>query len=396
MKHKIYLDNAATTQVDPEVLEAMLPHFNHEYGNASSLHYAGLNSRVAVDRSAAKVAGFLGCDKSEVYFTSGATESDNMAILGVTEAIRERFADKIHVITTQVEHDAILQPCKQLARKGVEITYLQPDKDGMITAEELRKAVKPETVLVSIMYVNNEIGTILPIAEFGKMIASLNEKRKKKIYFHTDATQALKCCDCDVEKLGVDLLSLSAHKIYGPKGVGAIYVRKGTPLIPLVFGGHQQENVRPGTYNVPGIVGLGKAVELLSDSEKIKKENKKIAKLRDYLITQVQKSISDVLITGGLENRAPSNASFVIRGVEGESVLLMLSEKEIAVSTGSACSSGSLDPSHVLLSIGVKRELAHGSLRVTLGRFNTKEDIDTFAKALVPIVEKLRAISPLK
>ena len=403
MTKKIYLDNAASTQVDPKVLEAMLPYFSEEYGNASSLHYAGLDNRVAVDRAQAQIAGFLGCDKAEVYFTSGATESDNMAVLGVIEAIRNKVqGQKIHVITTEYEHDAVLEPGQELEKRGVEVTYLKPDKDGLITVNQLQAAIKPETVLVSIMYVNNEIGTILPIAEFGELIAKVNQARKNssakpcKIFFHTDATQALSYCDCQVGKLGVDLLSLSGHKIHGPKGIGALYLKKGTPFKPLMFGGHQQANIRPGTYNVTGIVGLGQAVELLSDPKTRLEENKKVRELRDYLISEVTEKVEGVLITGGLEKRVPSNASFIFLGAEGESLLLMLSEKGIAVSTGSACSSGSLDPSHVLMAIGIKPEEAHGSLRVTLSRFTTKTDIDAFLQAIGPIVARLRAMSPLK
>ena len=381
----------------------MLPYFSEEYGNASSLHYAGLDNRVAVDRAQAQVAGFLGCDKAEIYFTSGATESDNMAILGVIEAIKNKVQNqKIHVITTKYEHDAVLEPCRELEKRGVDVTYLSPDSAGLITVSQLEAVIKPETVLVSIMYVNNEIGTVLPIAEFGELIAKVNQKRKNssakpaKIYFHTDATQALNACDCQVNKLGVDLLSLSGHKIHGPKGLGALYLKKGTPFKPIMFGGHQQANIRPGTYNVTGIVGLGKAIELLSDKDKKAEANKKIKELRDYLVSEVTKKISGVLITGGMEKRIPASASFIFTGAEGESLILMLSEKGLAVSTGSACSSGSLDPSHVLLAIGIKPEEAHGSLRVTLSRFTTQADIDAFLKEIGPIVSKLRAMSPIK
>jgi len=391
MKSQIYLDNSATTKIDPLVVKAMEPYFNEEYGNASSLHYAGLNNRVAIDRAQAKIAKFLGCDKSEIYFTSGATESDNMAILGVTEAIRdESKGSKIHIITTKVEHDAIIEPSLELTRRGVEVTYLTPDKNGQISLEKLKAAIKPETVLVSIMYVNNEIGTIFPIAEIGELIAKLNIDREHKIYFHTDATQALNFLNCQVTNLKVDLLSLSAHKIYGPKGIGAIYIRKGTPLKPLIFGGHQQANIRPGTYNVPAIVGLGVAVDLLLDRQIIKTQT--IKELRDYLIEQVLKNISQVKVTGSLENRSPNNASFVLAGVDGEDIVLRLSEKGIAVSTGSACSSGSLDPSHVLLAIGLSPEEARGSLRVSLSKYNTRSEIDIFLAELTTAVDRLRKL----
>lgn len=391
MRDKIYLDNAATTKMDPIVLAAMMPYFQEEYGNASSLHYAGLDNRVVVDRSQAKIASFLGCNKSEVYFTSGATESDNMAIFGVTGAISDASSGaKMHVITTKMEHDAILEPCRELEKNGIEVTYLTPDSQGMISLDSLREAIKPETVLVSIMYVNNEIGTILPIAEFGEFISELNKTRDNKIYFHTDATQAINFVGCNVTDLKVDLLSMSGHKIYGPKGVGVIYIRQNTPFKPLVFGGHQQANIRPGTYNVPGIVGLAKAVELISDQQKNNQINKDIAKLRDYLVTKITNNITGVTATGGLENRSPNNASFVFTGVTGEDIVLMLSEKGIATSTGSACSSGSLDPSHVLLAIGVSKELAHGSLRISLSKYNSLTEIDIFIEELISIVAKLR------
>ncbi|MFA5029249.1 MAG: cysteine desulfurase family protein [Patescibacteria group bacterium] len=398
-KKNIYLDNAATTKVDRRVLEAMRPYFSEQYGNASSLHQPGLDARVAVDRAQAKIASFLGCQKEEVYFTSGATESDNMAILGLIRALDGQAQKKSHLIVSKIEHDAILEPAKQLAKEGVEVTFLPVNKKGLVEVEQLRRAVKVNTVLVSIMYVNNELGTIQPIKEIGQLIGRLNKKRgagKNKIYFHTDAVQALSYCDCQVEKLGVDLLSLSGHKIYGPKGVGAIYIRRGTPLKPLLFGGHQQEGVRSGTYNVPSIVGLGRAVELLLDERKLKTENERIKKLRDSLIKGVRAKVSGILINGDLAKRVPSNASFIFKGVEGESVVLLLSEKGIAVSTGSACSSGSLEPSHVLKALGIKPELAHGSLRVTLGRFTSQKDIRKFLKELPSAVARLRKISPFK
>ncbi|MDO8668781.1 MAG: cysteine desulfurase family protein [Candidatus Buchananbacteria bacterium] len=393
MKHNIYFDNAATTKVDPAVLSAMLPYFSDEYGNASSLHYAGLNNRVVVDRSQAKIADFLGCDKSEVYFTSGATESDNMAILGVTEAINNGSNKaKRHVITTKIEHDAILEPCRELEKMGVKVTYLTPNQDGLVTAEKVKAAIEPETVLVSIMYVNNEIGTILPIGEIGRMITQLNSQRENKIYFHTDATQALNFLDCNVEALKVDLLSLSGHKIYGPKGIGAIYIRRGTPFKPITFGGHQQAGVRPGTYNVPAVAGLAEAVNSLSDKKTIDQQNDKIKELRDYIIKQVLLRITGSIVTGTKEERSPNNASFVFEGVKGEDIVLSLSEKGLAVSTGSACSSGSLDPSHVLLALGLKPELAHGSLRVSLSKYNTENEAKVFVEELEETVSQLRKI----
>lgn len=397
-KKIIYLDHAATTSVDPTVFEAMRPYFIDDFGNASSLHQAGLDGRVAVDRAQAKIASFLGCQKEEVYFTSGATESDNMAIFGPIKAIQEGHPGaKIHVLSSSIEHDAVMEPIKALARSGaIKADFLPVDKNGLVSVAQLKASIRPETALVSIMYVNNEIGTIEPIAVIGRLIKKINHDRQQKIIFHTDATQAPAYADCLVDKLGVDLLSLSGHKIYGPKGVGVLYVKKGTPLRPIIFGGHQQNNVRPGTYNVPGIVGLGKAVEILAETATRNRENAKLKSLRDYLIREIKKRVQGVSLTGSLKQRTPNNASFVFTGVEGESVVLMLSQKGIAVSTGSACSSGSLDPSHVLLAIGIKPESAHGSLRVTLGRFTTKKDIDAILRALPPIIKRLREISPLK
>jgi len=289
-----------------------------------------------------------------------------------------------------------LEPTKFLAAQGLaEVTYLPVNKKGLVDINQLKQAIKNNTVLVSIMYVNNEIGTIQPIGEIGAIIAELNQKRKQKIYFHSDATQALSYCDCHLANLGVDLLSFSGHKIYGPKGVGGLYIKRGVNLQPLLFGGHQQSSIRPGTYNVSGIVGLGSAINIIKDGPKRKRENQRIKKLRDNLIDMVLKGISGVSISGDLDNRTPNNANFVFQGVEGESLVLALSEKGIAVSTGSACSSGSLEPSHVLAALGLAPELAHGSLRVSLGRFNRQTDIDYFVTELTQAVKRLRKMSPL-
>lgn len=393
----IYLDNAATTPVDPRVLKSTLPYLRERFGNASSLHQAGLDNWRAIDETKNTIAKFFNCQPIEIFFTSGATESDNLAIFGVLRHYQRRWPEqKWHIITSKIEHDAILEACQEAEKAGAEVTYLPVDAQGLVAASDVKQAIKSNTILVSIMYVNNEVGTIQPIAAIGALIKELNQKRDQKIYFHTDATQALPYADMNVQNLGVDLLSASAHKIYGPKGVGLIYIKKGTPLTPLFFGGHQQDNVRPGTYNVPGIVSLGAAIGLLLSRSAREKENKKIKQLRDYLINGVKRSVAGVKVTGALDNRVPGNASFLLPGVEGESVLLMLSDKNIAVSTGSACSSGSLDPSHVLLAMGIKPEEAHGSLRVTLGRFNTKTEVDAFLRELPPIVERLRKMSPLK
>ncbi len=399
MKQKImiYFDNSATTPVDKRVSRAMRPFFEENFGNASSLHQPGLDARVAVDRSQKKVADFLGASKDEIFFTSGATESNNLAILGLVRDWQQKNKKNIrpHIITSQIEHDAVLEPIHQLVKEGAEATFLPVGKNGVVDIRELKKAVKPNTILISVMYVNNEIGTIQPIAEIGQLIFRLNKSRKNRIFFHTDATQALNYCDCRTEILGVDLLSLSAHKIYGPKGIGALCVKRGTPLEPIIFGGHQQNSVRPGTYNVPGIVGLGRAVEILADHKENEKEKEKIKALRDQLIAQVKKNITGVIINGDQKKRVPGNANFIFDGVEGESVVLALSEKGIAVSTGSACSSGSLDPSHVLTAIGLSPEKAHGSLRVTLGRFNTKNEIGIFVRELKAVIARLRKMSPI-
>jgi len=402
-KKIIYLDHSATTPVDQKVLKAMLPYFSESFGNASSLHSAGSIALAAVDSSRAKIAGFLDCLPEEVYFSSGATESDNWAVLGLLEAIltnsglMAKIGQKPHVIVSAIEHEAVLEPVKKLVGYGVmEATYLPVDKAGLVSVKKLTEAIKPNTVLVSVMLANNEIGTIQPIAELGKVIAKANDGRKHKIYFHTDATQAPAYTDCDVRKLGVDMMSLSAHKIYGPKGVGALYVKKGTPIKPLMYGGGQQKKMRSGTYNVSGIVGFGAAIDLLSDKKNRALEIARLKNFRDYLIKALIKKISKISVNGDLKSRLPSNVNFTIPGVEGESVVLMLSQQGICVSTGSACSTGSLEPSHVLLAIGVPQEMAHGSLRVTLGRSTKKSDIDALIKALPPIVEKLRAMSPLK
>ena len=393
-----YLDNAATTPVDPRVLQAMTPYFNEAFGNASSLHGKGNEAMVAVEASRAKIASFLGCSSENVYFTSGATESDNWAILGLTRAIlRDNSGFKPHIIVSAVEHEAVIEPVRRLVKDGlVESTYLKVDKNGLVSAEDLKKSIKANTVLVSVMLANNEIGSIQPITKLAQVIAEANSSRKRKILFHTDATQAPAYAECNVKKLGVDLMSLSAHKIYGPKGVGALYVRSGIKLEPLVYGGGQQQGARSGTYNVAGIVGFGKAVEIVSDKEERSEDIKRIKELRDYLVKQVLVKVPRSSLNGSLKDRLPNNASFIFPGVEGESVVLMLSRQGICASTGSACSSGSLEPSHVLLAIGVPIEHAHGSLRLTLGRFTKKSDIEALLKHLPSIIEKLRQMSPLK
>jgi len=381
-----YFDHSATTPVDPEVFKAMKPFFVEVFGNASSIHGFGQEAMTAVDEARESIADFLGCKTNEVFFTSGATESNNIVVLGLAKKGE-------HIITSKIEHPAILEPCQEMEKKGVEVTCIDVDEKGIVSVEEIKKAIKDNTRLISIMYVNNEIGTIQPIEEIGKLIQELNKERKNKIHFHTDAVQAVNYCEMNVNKLGVDLVSLSAHKIYGPKGIGVLYRRAGTPVRPIQFGGHQEKGIRPGTYNVPGIVGLGKAIESIMEE---KGGDEKIRKLRDKLINGTLKAIPNTQINGDLKKRIPSNAHFSFRGVEAESMLLLLDQEGIAVSTGSACSSGSLEPSHVLMSLGMDPFLAHGRLRVTLGKFNTDEDIDFLIKTLPPIVEKLRKMSPVK
>lgn len=389
-----YLDYSATTPLDSRVLRAMLPYLKDNFANASSIHQPGLIAKAAVEESREAVAKFLGAQAEEIYFTSGATESDNWAIFGSVKAIRAKDKAFIpHIITSRIEHEAVLDPLRELEKEGVQVTFLPVDKRGLVSAQQVARAIKPNTILVTIMYANNEVGTIQPIEAISRIVRSANEKKRAyKIRLHTDATQAPAYCDCRVDKLGVDLLSLSAHKIYGPKGIGALYVRKGAPLRPLMYGGGQQAGLRSGTYNVAAIVGFAQAVKLLPLE---KNKNKDLRKLRDYLIGKIKRKIPSVMVNGDLAKRLPSNAHFIFKGVEGESVLLMLSQKGVAISTGSACSSGSLEPSHVLLAMGIPPELAHGSVRVTIGRQTVKRELDLLIKELPPIIKKLRAMSPL-
>lgn len=386
MSKKIYFDHSATTPVDQSVIKAMLPYFSEIYGNASSIHGFGQIAIAAVDEARETVADFLGSKTKEIFFTSGATESDNLVILGIAKPGE-------HIITTKIEHPAILEAAVEMEKRGVEVTYLNISQAGLILVEELKNAIKENTRLISIMYVNNEIGTIQPIAEIGKIIKELNLSRENKIIFHTDAVQATNYCNMNVDDLGVDLVSISGHKIYGPKGIGVLYKRAGISINPIQFGGHQESSVRPGTLNVPGIIGLAQAIKQIKiDSAKVDK----IKLLRDKLIENVLKNIPNSQVNGDLKKRVPANAHFSFWGVEGESLLIMLDQAGIAVSTGSACSSGSLEPSHVLMALGLEPLLAHGSLRITLGKENTEAEIDKLLSVLPEIVEKLRKISPIK
>lgn len=384
MSKYIYMDNSATTPVKKEVLEEMIPYFTEKYGNPSSIYSLGSQSKVAVEKAREQVANVLGANKNEIFFTAGGSESDNWAIKGI--AFKHRNKGN-HIITTKIEHHAILHTCEYLQKNGFEVTYLNVDKDGLIDLEELKNAITDKTILISIMFANNEIGTIQPIKEIGEIAKSRN------IVFHTDAVQAIGHIKIDVKELNIDLLSLSAHKFYGPKGIGALYIRKGLQIDPLISGGGQERNKRAGTENVPGIVGLGKAIELAYD--KIEEHNEKLINLRDRLITGIEENIKYTKLNGHRTNRLPGNVNFCFEFIEGEALLLSLDMEGIAGSSGSACTSGTLDPSHVLLAIGLPHEIAHGSLRLSLGDFNTVEEVDYVIEKLITIVERLRNMSPL-
>jgi cysteine desulfurase len=393
-KKRIYLDYASTTPLDPRVFAAMRPYYSHKFGNPMSMHLFGREANEAVEKSRRQAADFLGCDQSEVIFTSGATESNNLAIKGVVIALASRIEKntKPHIITTQFEHACVLNSAKKLEDQNMaEVTYVGVGKDGVIKVRDIEKAVRPNTILVSVMYVNNEIGTIQPIREIGKLIARINNGREKKIFFHTDAVQAVNYLDCKVENLGVDFLTASAHKIYGPKGVGCLYIRKNSPIKRIQDGGGHEFGLRSGTHNVPGIVGLGMALEL-ADKER-KKTHNQLAKLQDYLVARVINEIPRAKLNGSKIKRVSNNANFTFGDVEGEGMLLGLDMKGIAVSTGSACSSGDLRPSHVLLAIGISEEESHGSLRVTLGKHTTKQEADYFVISLKEVIAKLRKIA---
>lgn len=380
----IYFDNAATTKLDDEVLKEMLPYLKDNYGNPSSIYKLGREARKAIEDSREKIAKVLNCKANEIYFTAGGSESDNTAIKGIAKANKKRGN---HIITSKIEHPAVLETCKQLEKEGFEITYISVDEKGIVDLEELKKSIKPTTILITIMFANNEIGTIQPIEEIEKIAKGNN------IYFHTDSVQAVGSIKIDVQKLNIDSLSLSGHKFYGPKGVGALYVKTGVPFEKFISGGHQERNKRAGTENVAGIVGIGKAIELAY--ENLDEYNKKIKELRDYYVKQVEEKIPYIKINGDMEKRLPGNSNISFRFIEGEGLLLNLDLKGICASSGSACTSGSLDPSHVLLAIGLPHEIAHGSLRVSIGKYNTKEEIDYLIENLMEIVTRLREMSPL-
>ena len=381
---RIYLDNAATTRVRPEVAEAVLPAMRETYGNASSVHSFGREAKKAMEKARAQVAAAIGAKKEEIYFTAGGSEADNWAIKGAAHALRRKG---LHIITTAIEHHAVLHTCQALEKEGFEVTYLPVDEYGLVTPEQVEAAIRPDTILVSVMAANNEIGTIEPIAEIGAVC------RAHKVLFHTDAVQAVGHMPLDVAAMQIDMLSLSGHKFYAPKGVGALYIRTGVRIENLIEGGAQERSRRAGTENVPAIVGMGKAIELIT--AEMAEENARISGLRDRLIAGILDAIPESRFNGHPTKRLPGNVNVSIRYIEGEALLLSLDMAGIAASSGSACTSGSLDPSHVLLAIGLPHEIAHGSLRLTIGRDNTQDEIDRVLEELPKIVSRLRAMSPL-
>lgn len=383
---KVYLDNAATTYTDKIVMDAMIPYFCEQYGNGSSQHCYGREALKAIDIAREQVAKALNCSPSEIYFTSGGTESDNWAINGFANANKNKGN---HIITSCIEHPAVIQTCKALEKNGFEVTYLPVDNQGLISIADLENAIKDSTILISIMTINNEIGTIQPIAKIGEIA------KQKKITFHTDAVQAIGTINMDVKAMNIDLLSLTAHKFYGPKGVGVLYKRNGVKIGKLLNGGGQERNLRASTLNTPAIVGLGKAIELAIAN--MQQNNDHIMKLRDYFVEKVTQNIEDIYYNGAKDNkfRTPNNANFSFEFIEGESILMLLDMAGIAVSSGSACSSGSLEPSYVLLSIGLPIEIAHGSIRFSFGKSNTIKEVDYTVEKLIQAVAKLREMSPL-
>jgi cysteine desulfurase len=381
---RIYLDYNATTPVDPAVLDAMLPYFAENFGNASSIHSPGQRARGAVDGARASVAGLLGAKSSEIVFTSGGTESDNLALFGVVAASQD---SRKHIITTAIEHHAVLNAAQALEKLGVEVTYIPVGREGTVDPDDIRRALKPETVLISVMHANNEMGTIQPIEEIGRIATTAD------VLFHCDAVQAAGKLPLDVNRLGVDLLSISAHKIYGPKGVGALYVRSGTPLEPQFYGGHHERDRRPGTENVPGIVGLGKAAELARKN--LQTDCARITTLRNRLEDALLAACGDARVNGNRAQRVSNTSNISFHAAGGEALVIALDLQGIACSTGAACSSGAVGPSHVLLAIGLSPDEARSSLRLSLGRTTTAEEIDQAIAAIPQSVERLRALSPL-
>lgn len=384
MNDIIYLDNAATTAVKPEVFEAMKPYFTEYYANPSSVYRFAGTCKNAVEDAREQIADLIDAKSQEIYFTAGGSESDNWAIKGIAEAYKEKGN---HIITTKIEHHAVLHTCEYLEKHGYEVTYLDVDGDGLIDLNALEKAIRPSTILISVMTANNEIGTIQPIKEIGEIA------KKHNVFFHTDAVQAFGHIPISVTDMNIDLLSASGHKINGPKGIGIMYIRNGIKLGAFIHGGAQERHRRAGTHNVPGIIGMGLAAKLAKETmqERMEKETK----LRDYLIQKIEETIPHAKLNGSRTTRLPNNVNFCFRFIEGESLLILLDQKGICGSSGSACTSGSLDPSHVLLAIGLPHEIAHGSLRLTLSEENTEEEIDYVVENLASIVERLRSMSPL-
>lgn len=379
-----YLDYSATTPVKKEVLESMMPYFSEVFGNASSLHTFGQKAKEKLTESREIVANTIGAKTNEIYFTSGGSESDNWAIKSIAKANQDKGK---HIITSKIEHHAVLHTCQALEKEGFEVTYLDVDEEGYVELDVLRDAIREDTILISIMFINNEIGTIQPIKKIGEIA------RENNILFHTDAVQALGNIAIDVEDLNIDLLSVSSHKIYGPKGIGALYIKRGIKIIPFIDGGAQEKKKRAGTENIPAIIGFAKACQLAE--ENLDKHIEKLSLLRDELIEKILDSIDAVKLNGPRDNRHPGNVNVAFKYIEGEALLLMLDAVGIAASSGSACTTGSLEPSHVLMSIGLGHEIAHGSLRLTIGDFTDPEDIDFIVENLVRIVKTLRAMSPL-
>lgn len=384
MKKIIYLDNAATTRTAPEVVEAMVPYFSEHYGNPSSVYGLAGDSKKAITESREIIAGALGAKSNEIYFTAGGSEADNWALKAAAEAYA---AKGNHIITTKIEHHAILHTCEYLEKRGFEVTYLNVDENGVVKLEELKKAIRPTTILISVMFANNEIGTIEPIKEIGEIA------REHGILFHTDAVQAFGQVPISVDEYHIDMLSSSGHKLNGPKGIGFLYIRTGLKLRSFIHGGAQERKRRAGTENVPGIFGYGKAVERAVHT--MEERTAKERELRDYLVSRVLSEVPFTRLNGHRTNRLPNNANFSFQFVEGESLLIMLDMEGICASSGSACTSGSLDPSHVLLAIGLPHEIAHGSLRLTLSEENTKEEMDYVVDSIKAIVQRLRDMSPL-
>ncbi len=380
----IYFDNAATTKISKDVLDSISPYLKEQYGNASTIYSLGRESREAIEEAREKVAKALNCNPKEIYFTNSGTESDNWAIKGVAFANKDKGE---HIITSSIEHHAVLHTCKYLEKQGFEVTYLPVEKNGIVNIKKVKEAIREDTILISIMYANNEIGSIQPVEEIGKLA------KKRKIYFHTDAVQAIGNIDIDLSKLDVDLLSLSGHKFNAPKGIGALYIKDGTKIDNLLHGGGQERGKRPSTENVPGIVGLGKAIEIAT--ENIEEKREYLIKLREKSIKGIMEKIPDTILNGDPNKRLPGNVNVCFKYIEGESILLMLDQLGMCASSGSACTSGSLEPSHVLLAIGLDHETAHGSLRLSFSQDNTEEEVDYLLEVLPDIIKNLRKMSPL-